>query len=809
MFKFQLLLSIRTILRDKLFSSINILGLTLGITSCLLLGIYVFDELKVDRHHAHLNDLYRITTHINSDVGLNDLGTSSPAVAWGIKNDIPEIEKVARIVSPPGVSQNLIRFGDKTLYEEHGLLADSTLFDILTYDFKEGNPESSLRLANTVVLNEVLAEKLFGNESALGKSIQISQEGEFFNYEVTGVFRNSTTSFFKAGFFISMTSDSWWAKYLRGPYAVDEWTGSNFVISLLRLQPDHKLADVERKINESLILHAGKSMEAHGLKKELRLEPIKDIYLRSAINQVPRITALYSVICIAVFILLLACINFINLTTAKVSRRAIEVGIKKVIGADRKVLIMQYIGEATLIVLVAVLISIGLAQLGLPLLNQITGKFLSLKSISGTQLFFFCTTIVLVTGLIAGSYPAFYLSSFHPAKILKGKSNLSSSSNLLRKSLVVFQFSICIVLTAGALIVVKQLQYTQEKNLGFNASSQLVIPLRTAEARKQYETLKLQIGTLEGVKQVSATSYLPGSYVYRDQLVYGPGSSTDKAKMVYKNMVDHNYIDLLQIPIIAGRNFSDNRKAESANRLIVNRAALEELNIDISNAVGSPLYVDYRGEVTTYEIIGVMENYHQETLHKPINPLAFWVPQGSTAYSYIIVNYETANTKNLINQLKKEWQSAINETPFEFTFLEESIQQHYEKDRKLSAVVTAFMAVAILISCLGLYGLSSYMAERRVKEIGIRKVLGARTNQIVAMMSKEFLVLVLIANLLAIPLALYLMNNWLESFAFHITIRPEIFIFTTLATFLIALATILFESYTAANQNPVNALRNE
>ncbi len=809
MFKIQFLLSIRTILRDKLFSSINILGLTVGITSCFLLGIYVYDELKVDGHHHRLHDLYRITTHVSSDIGLNDLGTSSPAIAWGIKNDVPEIETVARMVSPPGVAQNLIRYGDKTLYEEHGVLADSTWFDVLTYDFKEGNPKASLRLANSVVLSETLADKLFGKEPALGKSIQISQEGEFFNYEVTGVIRNAAPSFVQVGFFISMTSDSWWAKYMRGPYAADEWTGSNFVLSLLRLQPNHNKVDVERKINESLNLHAGRAMEAHGLKKELRLEPVKDIYLRSTINQVPKINTLYIVICIGGFILLLACINFMNLTTAKASRRATEVGIKKVIGVNRKVLIVQYIAEAMLTVLVALLLSIGLTQLGLPLLNQITGKVLAFHSIPLPQLIYSCISLVLVTGLVAGFYPAFYLSSLSPSKILKGKSNLSSSSNLLRKGLVVFQFSICIALTAGAFIIVKQLRYTQEKNLGFNAVSQLVIPLRTTEARKKYEALHQEISNIQGVNAVSATAYLPGSYVYRDQLVYGPGSSPDKAKLVYNNMVDYNYIDVLQIPLIAGRNFTDNRKAESANRLIVNRATLDELNIEISKAVGSPLYMEYRGEVTTFEIIGVMENFHQETLHKPINPLAFWVPQVSTAYSYILVNYETVDSKNLINQLKKQWQSVIEETPFEFTFLEESIQKNYEKDRKVSAMISAFMGVALLISCMGLYGLSSYMAERRVKEVGIRKVLGASTNQIITMMSKEFVVLVLIANVLAIPFAWYLMNNWLERFAFHITIRPGIFMFTALATVLIALATVSFESYTAANRNPVNALRNE
>jgi putative ABC transport system permease protein len=784
------------------------MGLSIGVACCLLLALYIRDEARYDKHHVDLNNLYRITTHIAGDQGLSNMGSCSPPIAPAMEAEIPEVEVATRLLNPPGVSHSLIRYEDNIFYEADGFVADSTVFDIFTFTFLEGHPKKALVNANSVVIINTLAKKLFGSEPALNKSIYIDQGGASDNFVVTGVIGEEKKSHVRVNFLVSMTS-SGWAEYIRSDEASGEWAGQNFMPSYVKLTPGHSKDEVVRKMNQVLQRYGAEDLEAMGFSKTLGLDPVKDIYLKSDIGQSPRITYLYVILSIAVFILLIACINFMNLSTAKASKRASEIGIRKVMGAFRSSLVRQLLGETMVIVFVSMLMSVVLTQLALPYFNQVTGKEISF----GTQnIIYFIgalAAITIVTGIIAGSYPAFYLSSFQPAHVLKGKFNMSNTAGWLRRGLVVFQFMVAITLVCGMAIILKQLKYIQEKELGFESEAKLVFPIRTDEAHNQYEALKQTLGSHASVKKISGASYMPGMPILTDLLLYPEGGTMETAVRIFRNRVDENYVELLGIKMITGRTFINNRAAESDRKIIINRTGIERLGYTLDDAVGRSIYGDWQGEKYTYEITGVMEDFHQVSLKETISPTIFMMPEEIRNYDYMIADVDAANLQETLAALEKDWRGLVNNTPFEFNFLDERISKQYEGDRKVSKIITTFTIIAMLISCLGLYGLSTYMAERRFKEIGIRKVMGASVRQIVRLMSSEFVQLVIIAFVVAVPLSYYAMTKWLEGFAYKVPVDVMVFAYAGIAALLIALLTVSLESIKAASGNPVNALRNE
>jgi putative ABC transport system permease protein len=805
MLRNYLKIALRNLLRNKAYSTINIFGLALGVGSCLLLTLYILDELSYDRHHHRLGDLYRITTHFQSERGFDKLPTASPPIAGTLKDEIPEIETFARVINPPGVSQNLIKYKDNIFYEANGFVADSTVFDIFNYDLNEGNPKKALTHANAVVISETLARKLFGNESALDKLISISQGGAPAEFKVSGVFNENHKSFIKASFFVSMMSAGW-GEYIRNE---KEWAGQNFVPSYVRLVSGHHKATVEKKMNEVLLKHGEEAMKALGLHKTLALERVEDIYLRSDIGQSPRIKYLYIIASIALFILLIACINFMNLSTAKATKRAAEIGIRKTMGAFRSSLVRQILGEAMLIVLISIVIGLVMVQLVLPFFNQLTDKNISFTQQNFPVILLASATLVLITGLLAGSYPAFYLSSFQPAQVLKGKLNLGNSSGLLRQSLVVVQFVIAIVLVCGIFIISDQLSFMQEKNLGFDSRAKIILPLRTKDAQHQYDALKKELLQNSSVKSVSACDYTPGSRIWSDMMFYTDGGNMDKAILNQRNNVDVGFAELLDIKLLAGRTFTDNRAMDSQSKVIINRKSSEKFGFTPEKAVGQKVHFDWRGKKYDFEIIGVMENFHQTSLHDEINPILLELNDSTNRYGYMVASLASANFEQTVKSIEKTWKSLVADTPFEYSFLDENIQKQYREDQRISKIITSFGVMAMIICSLGLYGLSSYMAERRFKEIGIRKVMGASVNQLVTMMSTEFVKLVLVAFVIALPLAWYGMNKWLEGFAYRVPVSWMVFALAGLAALTIALITVSFESVKSAMRNPVDSLRSE
>jgi len=810
MIRNYIVIALRTMMRHKTYSVINTFGLSVGVACCLLLALYVRDEVSYDRHHRDIDQLYQVTSIMGEISDNKIMRTTSAPIVWGIKDELPEIETVTRLVNPPGVAQNLIRYGDKQFYESDGYIADSTLFEIFTYNFLAGNPRNALAEANSVVITEALAKKIFGDEPALNQVISINQGGPVADFRVTGVLADDQgRSHIKANFFVSMTS-SGWAEFLRSPSITEQWAGQNFLLSYIKLKPGHTPEEFLPKMNKVFLKYGADDLKTLGMKKRLGLQPVKDIYLYATYgDRTPRITFLYVIGSIAVFILLIACINFMNLSTAKATRRAGEVGLRKTLGAQRPALIRQFLGEALVIVVFAVFISLILVQLLLPVFNQLTGKELAFNSGNITAFLFILIAITMLTGLAAGSYPAFYLSSFQPAAALKGKLSLNNSGNLLRKSLVVFQFVIAITLVCCMVTVTKQLNFMQEQDLGFNADNKLILPLRTQGTRDRHQALHQELTNISSVKNISASAYVPGYNILNDFGLYPEGTTMETSVNVKNSWVEPNYMDVLNIQLIAGRKFNSNRISESQNKIILNETAVRKLGFEPKEIIGKTLYNDHSQGRESYEVIGVMKDYHQITLREEIYPVLIRVPEKESEHYFMILDIGGANFSRTLSDVEKVWKNLNPETPFEFTFLDENIQKQYEEDIKVSGVISGFTGIAMIICCLGLFGLSTYMAERRFKEIGVRKVMGATVPQIVKMMSSEFIRLVTIAFVLSVPVAWYIIQQWLENFAYKAPLGIMIFIYAGVSALCIALLTVSYESIRAASGNPVHALRNE
>ncbi|MGC3943051.1 MAG: ABC transporter permease [Chryseolinea sp.] len=807
MFTNYLKVALRNIFRTKVYTAINVLGLSLGVTSCLLLALYIQDELSYDRHQDRLDDLYRLTTHFQSGRGLDAFAAVSPPITMTIREEVPEVEDAARILAIPGVTQSLIKYEDKVFYETDGLIADSTVFNVLTFKFIEGTPHKALTDPNTVVITDKLSRKLFGDAPALDKMININQGGTGVNYKITGVIRDNLKTHLHVNFLTSMMSEGMGA-YLRSAEANQQWAGNNFVPGYIKLVPGADREAVKKKINDVLLRHGAKSMEALGLKKTLSIYPVKDMHLRAFNAPNPRITYLYVISSIAVFVLVIACINFMNLSTARATKRAGEIGVRKVMGAFRSALVSQIMGEALLIVTVSMLVSIILVQIALPLFNELTMKEITFGA---DNILYFAGALVIftiATGLLAGSYPAFYLSSFNPAEVLKGKFSMSNASGLLRKSLVVVQFMIAITLICGMIVISQQLNFMRNKNLGFDPNAKLYLPLRSDAAKQQYPALQTEMEKEGILKNVSATDYLPGSNIFHDMSFYADGGDMNSALNMKINSVDHNYMDLMGIKLIAGRGFTTNYEMEK-DKLILNEKAVKNYGETPESIIGKRLHFDWQDTAYHFQVIGVMENYHQKSLKEEIDAMCFETNSDNKHFEFLIGTIDTQQMPEQVAKMENVWNRLVPDSPFDYSLLDDTLQKQYDEDRRISRIITYFTVLAMLISCLGLYGLSTYMAERRFKEIGVRKVLGANVNSIVALMSKEFIKLVVIAFAISVPLAWYAMDRWLESFAYAVGINFMIFVYAGVGALAVALITVSFESLKAASQNPVNSLRSE
>jgi putative ABC transport system permease protein len=817
MLKNYIVIALRLLVKNKTFSLINILGLSTGIACCILITLYIQDEFNFEKGFFEREKIFRINTTFIKDGVAESSPHTSPPIAIDLAHALPEIAIATRAVRPLGVEQHIIRYHDKTFFETKAFLVDSTFMQVFPYDFIEGSRETALQTPSSVVLSQELAAKIFGEKSPLDELLIINSGQSADTFRITGVIaKPSYPSHVDAHLYMSMNSNGWGRRVLQET----TWANNNFVQSYVKLHDPHQSSGLEKKIAQQLEEHAGEELRQSGRQKIMTLQPLEKIRLysemrhSSASKDGSSITYIYIIGTIGIFILLLACINFMNLTTAKSSQRAGEVGIRKSMGAFKGNLVRQFLGESMVIVVFALVVSFILVLLVLPTFNSIMQKQISLNA---TNLPFILTATVLicaVTGLLAGSYPAFFLSGLKPAQVLKGKSLGSDSSQWLRKGLVVFQFVITITLISSIVIIQKQLNYIQSKSLGFNSEQVVMVPLRTLQASEQYLTLKASFSQLEGVKIVSATTSIPSTPLFRDWSIYKQGSSNDQSLRHEIISVDADYFDLLDIDLLAGRDFlpdQDNLANDTINptKVIVNEASLQAFQIALKDAVGSTLFFEpVMGERYPFTIIGVVKDFHQFSLHRKISPMLFMLPGNRNYFPYMAASVRMEAYEKIQSQMKEIWQQRVNDAPFESIFLNENLKTLYMVEARTSKMLTISTTIALVISCLGLYGLSVYVAERKTKEIGIRKVVGASVNSIVGMLSKEYIRLILVSFVISIPLGYYFMNKWLEGFAYKINPGISVFLISGIIAFLIAWFTISFESFRAASRNPVDTFRN-
>lgn len=804
------LLALRNLRKHPVYSAINLAGLVLGTGCCLFILLYVRDHQGYDRQHAGSERIYRIVSDL-SGIGSNPMNTAcvSPPIAPTLREDFPDVEQWTRLVDPPEVNQHLLRNGNRSFFETRGYYVDSTFFKVFNYNFVAGSPEKCLDEPFTVVLTQPVAEKLFGDaESAIGQGLDIDNRYGKHTFRVTGVVDNSTgKSHIDGHFFMTMRSGE------LGDWVLSNrsFGAQNFLYGYIRLFPQTDVAAFAAKLPDFIQKHGGDQLREMGMQKVLHLEPVTAIHTESnRRNQLVPVVSksfLHLLLLLAIFVQGIACINFMNLSTARASRRAKEVGIRKAIGAGRGSLIAQFLAESLLLCGFAIAVAVPVVWLSMPYLNQMTGANVQFSPLRDTGIWTMLAGLMLLTGLVAGSYPAFYLSGFQPVKVLKGvfSAGKNRGAAQLRRGLVTAQFVIAVVLIAGALIVRQQFNYLANIELGFEKEQKIAVPFRIREAQKALGSFKRETKNLAEIEATASVVTKFGEPNSRDFGIYKEGGQADNAELLRVGNCDEDYLPTMKIQLLYGRNFV---ATDTSNQLIVNEKCLQALNIPVESAVGKHVFSTFGGETNPYEIIGVARDFNFESLYQNIQPFGFlYSPTVDNQYAILSVN--TGNLNALLPKIEAVWQKLLPGLPFEYSFIDEGLEKQYAADQTLARIISAFTLLTLFISCLGLFGLAAFAAEQRTKEIGIRKVLGASVAGITGLLAKDFLKLVVFAIVIAAPIAWWSMNKWLLDFAYRIEIQWWVFLLAGITAIVIAFLTVCFQSVKAGLANPVRSLRSE
>ena len=806
MYRNYLKVALRNLLANKSFSFINISGLAVGLASCIMIILYVLDETSYDKHHAAGDRVYRIASEVRGEKWV-----ANPApLAEALKRDFPEVEDVTRLLRFPGAEKMLLKNEEnkKQFFETNGYYVDTTFFRIFTYQFKFGDKLTALNEPNSIVISEHLADKFFGNENPVDKTLKVGLTFGEFSYTVKGVLRDSEEkSHIPANFFLSMKNGDigGWVDMQTN------WAANSIFHTYVKLHEGSNPVLFERKLPDFLERNGGADFKAAGFTKELFIQPLKDIYLHSnfgfEVATNGNIRYVYIFTTIAIFLLAIACINFMNLSTARSEKRAREVGMRKVIGAGHGSLVSQFLSESMLITILGLGLAVVLVEIALPAFSNLTKKELSLLQIPNLAMW--TTALTVVTGLLAGMYPAFYLSSFKPISMLRGKRFNTISAVAIRKGLVVFQFTISIALILGAILTRQQMEFLRTKNLGFNQNQKIVIPIQTGESHANINTLKNNLRNHASVISVAIGGAYPGIESVTAMRFYGEGQSSLDFVDIQTMYTEDGYIETLGIKLLQGRSFSHDF-ANDTESLVLNETAVRELGYSLADAAGRKVFYEFQNEKREMKIIGVVADYHYQSLHQRIKPLALTVsPVFNGPTSYLIADVGTSDYGTLINDLQDLWHRINPNSPFGYSFLDQDFQKNYEKEERTAHIVTCFTIIAIVIACLGLFGLSAFTAEQRFKEIGVRKVLGANVGEIVSLLSKDFITLIIIAIAISSPVAWYFMNEWLQGFAYRIGIEWWVFIASGAAAVTIGFFTLSFQVFRAARSNPVASLKSE
>jgi predicted permease len=788
MFKNYVKTAVRAIKRHKGYSFINIFGLAIGMTCCILILLWVQNELSYDRYHANGDDIYRIIKQEYTEGETHWSALTSPPLAQPLKQDFAEIIRSTRFGN---WGRRVVQYRDVRMNEDKFEHADPDFFKIFSFVFIAGNPDSAFSDPHSVVLTEDTAKRYFGEENPIGKTLTVEN---IYDVKVTGVIHkipeNSTIQF-------DFLSPFTLLKEFIGENNMQNWHFNSFM-TFVQLARN---AD-EQSVNRQVAGYLDKLTNEETYK--LVLQPFKKIHLSSYVlhdfNGVGDMKYVYIFSALALFVLFIACINFMNLATARSSKRALEVGIRKVSGAKRTDLIKQYFGEAVFLSFVSLIVAIFLVELMLPSFNRLAGKNLDLDFAGNVSVYLGLLAITVISGILSGVYPALFLSSFQPAKVLKGTLRVGARGGIFRKILVVTQFSLSVFLIIATMIIFKQLNYIRSVEMGYDREHIIHISM-VGDSNEKYETLKQELKKGPNVVAVSASFALPTRNFNSPGSPDWEGRPEDKEIYMNVDFVDYDYFETLGIEMAEGRTFSKNFATDAEQAYIVNEELVRQMGME------DPVGKRFAFWEEWGTIVGVAKDFHFQSLHNKINPISFrlnpeWLRR-------IYVRIKPADIPATIGFLSETWNGIVPDYPFEYNFLDESFEELYESEKQMSAITNYFTILGIFIACLGLFGLAAFMAERRTKEIGIRKVLGASVPKLIYLLSSEFAKWVIVANIIAWPIAYWVAHRWLQNFAYRTNIQVWMFLLAAAISLFIALATVSFKALKTATANPAKALRYE
>jgi predicted permease len=779
----------RNLFKYKAYSLINIIGLAIGMTCCFLILVWVLDELSFDRFHERSSSLYRAIIRIENDNGVFSSPWGPAALGLGLKREMPEVADSARIL--PGAK--LALHHENTAFYDSILFVDPSFFKMFSFKAVDGDLETALNDLTSVVLTRKMAKKYFGTDKdVLGKVIKLSNK---WDYTVKAVIEN-------------VPANSHLDFDILAPFAVMKYAGwkdtdwnTNNTITYVQLKKNVPHEAFNEKITHFI---AGK-MTKVSYKEELFLQPLTRIHLHSDFSgsgsRQGSITQVYILSVIAAFILLIACINFMNLATARSMNRVTEIGVRKIVGAHRSHLIAQFCGESIFLSILALVIALGLAALLLPFFNNLAGKQLSLDLTGNWRIMLGIGLITLFTGLIAGSYPAFFLSALKPARILQGSSRKASKSALLRKALVVLQFALSVILIICTVVIFSQLQYVKNKDLGYDKENLLVLRHDWEPMTEKHKTFRHDLAKHPKIFSAAGTSKNPTNISWGGITFNWRGKNPETQIMIRSNVVTTEYIETMRMQVKEGRGFDEKISMDRQGAVLLNDEAVKLMGFS------NPTEETITAGKKKYRVIGVLKKLYFQPVHNKIEPLI--ILTGKVQGGYTLVRIHPDNMGETIEFVQETWKKHFHTAPFEYHFLDEDYENMYRTEERMGTLLNYFSILAVFIACLGLFGLVSFSTEQRTKEIGIRKVLGATVPGIVMLLGKDFVKLVLLANILAWPVAYYAMNSWLQDFAYRVNINLLVFLVTAVLSAFIALVTVSSQATKAAMANPVKSLRYE
>lgn len=794
----QFKIAVRRLRRHKLFAAINVVGLAVGIGCCLLIGLYIVDELRYDAYHEDGERVFRAVSTIQPPEGeANRLATVPWPVGHILEREHPEVENLIYMRRWPSLT---IRH-DGQIFRENMLYAEDGFFELFSFQLIEGTV--ALKDPYSVVLTEEIARKYFGDASPLGQTLVM---GDTLSFTVTGVVEDPAKSHIDFDLIVSFPTLV--DRAMPGFYDDGGWGNYN-VFTYFRLRDGVDAAEFERTISN---LFERKEVNMRGYVTTLGLQRLGDIYLRSDtgswMGPSSNVTYVYLLAIVGFFILLLAAVNFVNLSTARAADRAREIGIRKTVGSDRRALIAQFISESVVTSLVATIAAVALALAALPLFNEMAGKDFGQKHLIQPAILGLTIAFGAVVGLAAGFYPAVVLARFRPVEVLKGRFSTSREGVRLRSGLVMMQFCISSVLIIGTLVVLKQLEHMRSQELGFDREQVVVLDASNvagSDRAAKWEVASEQVSSHSGVELTSVTHAIPGRTSWNGQWAYPEGKESEGLSVEYLP-TDENYVEALGLTILAGRDFSKEMGSDAENALLINEAAVNAFGWDSpENAVGK--FIDSPSGYPRGRVIGVVKNYHHHSLKQPIDALVMDVNPGVARY--LAIRTTPAQAPAVVDHLRSTWAELFPEYTFSYFFLDEAFDEQYREEERLRSIFASFSVLAILIACLGLFGLATFATSKRIKEIGVRKVFGATAANVVVLLSKDFLRLVLIAFAVAVPIAYVASEHWLQDFAYRTDLGIGIFAAAGLAAALIALLTVSYQALRAALRNPADILRYE